>query len=325
MLEAAWAQLAYLKDIQVNISSEFSIIKKYLSGIGTSYLKNNGIDLSVGDDCAILAAKSKLLISTDTSIVDVHFLKSMPSDAIAYRSVAVALSDIAAMGGQPIAFSLSLVMPDFKYDWMKGFRKGLQKISREYKFPLIGGDLVKGPLQISVTVIGKPQKKILLRSAAKPGDILCLSDKLGRAYIGFREFKKTGAVNKITKSYLYPVPQINYGLAISHIASSAIDISDGILQDLSHLISSSGVGCSINLDKVPVVDRKSKKQCLEFGDDYQILYTVAPNKLGALKASIKSIGKECHTIGVMDGKKLKIINKIDSLKNWDHFKQDELS
>tara|TARA_B100001989_G_C24540495_1_gene467261 strand:- start:1203 stop:2147 length:945 start_codon:yes stop_codon:yes gene_type:complete len=314
-----------LKDIQVNISSEFSIIKKYLSGIGTSYLKNNGIDLSVGDDCAILAAKSKLLISTDTSIVDVHFLKSMPSDAIAYRSVAVALSDIAAMGGQPIAFSLSLVMPDFKYDWMKGFRKGLQKISREYKFPLIGGDLVKGPLQISVTVIGKPQKKILLRSAAKPGDILCLSDKLGRAYIGFREFKKTGAVNKITKSYLYPVPQINYGLAISHIASSAIDISDGILQDLSHLISSSGVGCSINLDKVPVVDRKSKKQCLEFGDDYQILYTVAPNKLGALKASIKSIGKECHTIGVMDGKKLKIINKIDSLKNWDHFKQDELS
>lgn len=325
MLEAAWAQLAYLKDIQVNISSEFSIIKKYLSGIGTSYLKNNGIDLSVGDDCAILAAKSKLLISTDTSIVDVHFLKSMPSDAIAYRSVAVALSDIAAMGGQPIAFSLSLVMPDFKYDWMKGFRKGLQKISREYKFPLIGGDLVKGPLQISVTVIGKPQKKILLRSAAKPGDILCLSDKLGRAYIGFREFKKTGTVNKITKSYLYPVPQINYGLAISHIASSAIDISDGILQDLSHLISSSGVGCSINLDKVPVVDRKSKKQCLEFGDDYQILYTVAPNKLGALKASIKSIGKECHTIGVMDGKKLKIINKIDSLKNWDHFKQDELS
>ena len=141
MSVAAWAQLAYLKDIQVNISSEFS-------SIGTSYLANNGVDLSVGDDCAILAAKSKLLISTDTSIVGVHFLKSMPSDAIAYRSVAVALSDIAAMGGQPIAFNLSLVMPNFKPDWMKGFRKGLQKISREYKLPLIGGDLVKGPLQI---------------------------------------------------------------------------------------------------------------------------------------------------------------------------------
>ena len=320
MLAVVWEQLAYLKDIQVNISSEFSIIKKYLSGIGASYLTNNHIDLSVGDDCAILAAKSKLLISTDTSIANVHFLKSMPSDAIAYRSVAVALSDIAAMGGQPIAFNLSLVMPNFKPDWMKGFRKGLQKISREYKFPLIGGDLVKGPLQISVTVIGKPQKKALLRSAAKSGDILCLSDELGRGYIGFREFKNTGLVNKITKSYLYPVPQIDYGLAISNIASSAIDISDGILQDLSHLISSSGVGCNVNLDSVPVVEGKSKKQCLEFGDDYQILYTVAPKKLELLKASLKSIGKECHTIGVMGGKKLKIINKIDSMKNWDHFK-----
>ena len=317
---AEWARLDYLKDIQVNISSEFSIIRKYLSGIGTSYLTINGIDLSVGDDCAILAAKSKLLISTDTSIVDVHFLKTMPPDAIAYRSVAVALSDIAAMGGQPIAFSLSLVMPDFKPEWMKGFRKGLQKIAREYKFPLIGGDLVKGPLQISVTVIGKPQKRTLLRSNAKPGDILCLSGKLGRGYIGLREFKNTGAVNEITKPYLYPEAQINYGLAISHIASSAIDISDGILQDLSHLIFSSGVGCNINLDKVPVVDRKSKKRCLEFGDDYQILYTVAPKKLEALKASLKSIGKECHTIGLMDGKKLKIINKKGSMKNWDHFK-----
>ena len=103
----------------------------------------------------------------------------MPSDAIAYRSVAVALSDIAAMGGQPIAFNLSLVMPNFKPDWMKGFRKGLQKISREYKFPLIGGDLVKGPLQISVTVIGKPQKKLFLDLMLKPGDILCLSGELG--------------------------------------------------------------------------------------------------------------------------------------------------
>ena len=320
MLVAAWAQLAYLKDIQVKISSEFSIIKKYLSGIGTSYLTSNGIDLSVGDDCAILAAKSKLLISTDTSIVDVHFLKSMPSDAIAYRSVAVALSDIAAMGGKPLAFNLSLVMPNFKPDWMKGFRKGLQKISREYKFPLIGGDLVKGPLQISVTVIGIPQKKTLLRSTAKAGDILCISDVLGRGYIGFREFKNSGVVDKITKSYLYPVPQINYGLAISNIASSAIDISDGILQDLSHLISSSGVGCNIDLDKVPVAERKSKKRCLEFGDDYQILYTVAPKKLETLKANLKSIGKECHTIGVMSGKKLRITSKTVNTKNWDHFK-----
>ena len=244
----------------------------------------------------------------------------MPSDAIAYRAVAVALSDIAAMGGKPVAFNLSLVMPNFTPDWMKGFRKGLQKISREFKCPLIGGDLVKGPLQVSVTVIGKPKKEILVRSGANAGDILCLSGELGRGYIGYREFKSSSVLNKITKPYLFPTPQINFGLAISSIASSSIDISDGIIQDLSHLISSSGVGCSIDLDKVPVADKKLKKQCLEFGDDYQILFTVAPRKLATLQTRLKSIRKKCHTIGVMGGKELIVNNNIDSLKNWDHFK-----
>ena len=98
----------------------------------------------------------------------VHFLKAMPAESIAYRSVATALSDIAAMGGNPVAFNLSLVMPEFNPDWMQAFKKGLQKISKEFQLPLIGGDLVKGPMQISVTVLGKPEKKILLRSNAQP-------------------------------------------------------------------------------------------------------------------------------------------------------------
>ena len=183
-----WAQLDYLKDTQVNISSEFSIIKKYLSGIGASYLTTNGINLAGGDDCAVIAANSKLLISTDTSVAGVHFLKSMPAESIAYRSVVTALSDIAAMGGNPLAFNLSLVMPSFNSNWMKAFKKGLQKISREFKFPLIGGDLAKGPLQISVTVLGKPEKKNLLRSNAQSGDVLCLSGALGSGYIGLKEY-----------------------------------------------------------------------------------------------------------------------------------------
>jgi len=127
VLAAEWAPLVSSKDTQVNISSEFSIIKKYLSGIGASYIKSNGIELSVGDDCAVLATKSKLLISTDTSVSGVHFLKSMPAESISYRSVATALSDIAAMGGDPIAFNLSLVMPHFDEAWMKGFKKRIAK------------------------------------------------------------------------------------------------------------------------------------------------------------------------------------------------------
>ena len=316
---AEWAQLAYLKDTQVNISSEFSIIKKYLSGIGASYLNTNGINLAGGDDCAVIAANSKLLISTDTSVAGVHFLKSMPAESIAYRSVAIALSDIAAMGGNPVAFNLSLVMPKFNSDWMKAFRKGLQKISKEFKFPLIGGDLVKGPLQISVTVLGKPEKKILLRSNAQPEDILCLSGALGSGYIGLKEYKQSGELNNKTKPYLFPSAQIDYGRIIASIASSAIDISDGIIQDLSHLVSSSGVGCHLDLEQVPVADKKYSTQCLEFGDDYQLLFTVPPKKLLVLQAKLNSYKKKCHTIGVMGGKKLTLSNNKGSIKNWDHF------
>ena len=317
---AEWARLDYLKDIQVNISSEFSIIKKYLSGIGASYIQTNGINLAGGDDCAVIAANSNLLISTDTSVAGVHFMKSMPPESIAYRSVATAISDIAAMGGKPIAFNLSLVMPNFNSDWMKAFKKGLQKISREFQFPLIGGDLAKGPLQISVTVLGKPEKKTLFRSNAQSGDILCLSGALGSGYIGLKEYKRSGEINSKTKPYLFPSAQIAYGRIIANIATSAIDISDGIVQDLSHLISCSRVGCNLDLDQVPVVDKQYKKQCLEFGDDYELLFTVPPKKLLALQARLNSCKKKCHTIGVMSGKKLILTNKQGSMNNWDHFK-----
>ena len=320
MLVEEWVHQACLKDTQVKINSEFTIIKKYLSGIGTSYLKSNGIELAVGDDCAILASKSKLLISTDTSVQGIHFLKSMPPKAIAYRAVSTALSDIAAMGGTPVAFNLSLVMPQIDSDWMKEFKKGLQKVSTEHKFPLIGGDLAKGPLQISVTVLGKPVKNILLRSGAKPGDLLCISDKLGQAYLGLREFRSSALVNAKTRPYLFPKAQILLGQTIAKHASAAIDVSDGIIQDLSHLIARSGVGCEIDIAQVPVADNKLKRQCLEFGDDYQLLFTVPPQKIHLLQSEIKSIGKKCHTIGVIKGTKLRVLNNpFKSIKNWDHF------
>jgi thiamine-monophosphate kinase len=311
---------AYLKDTQVKINSEFTIIKKYLSGIGASYLKSNGIELAVGDDCAILASKSKLLISTDTSVQGIHFLKSMPPKAIAYRAVSIALSDIAAMGGSPVAFNLSLVMPQIDSDWMKEFKKGLQKVSTEHEFPLIGGDLAKGPLQISITVLGKPGKNTLLRSGAKSGDLLCISDKLGKAYLGLREFRSSALVNAKTRPYLFPKAQILLGQTIARHASAAIDVSDGIIQDLSHLIARSGVGCEIDLDEVPVADNNLKRQCLEFGDDYQLLFTVPPQKIDLLQSEIKSIRKRCHTIGVIKGTKLRALNNpFRAIKNWDHF------
>ena len=321
MLAVEWEHQACLKDTQVNINSEFEIIKKYLSGIGASYLDSSSVELAGGDDCAVLAPKSKLLISTDTSVVGVHFLKTMPPQAIAYRAVSTALSDIAAMGGAPTAFNLSLSMPSLDSTWMKAFSNGLVKISKEHKIPLVGGDLVKGPLQISVTVFGRPGQNILLRSGAMPGDILCLSDALGKAYVGLRTYKSSPLINAKTRPYLFPKAQVEYAQAISLHASSAIDISDGILQDLSHLIGQSSVGCELDIAKIPVADSHFHKQCLEFGDDYQLLFTVPPNKLHLLERKIKSLGKQCHTIGVMKGARLKILNNpFKNIKNWDHFR-----
>jgi len=321
VLVAEWAHQACLKDTQVNINSEFSMIKKYLSGIGTSYLSSNGVELTGGDDCAVLAAKAKLLISTDTSVVGIHFLKSMQPHAIAYRAVSTALSDIAAMGGVPTAFNLSLVIPTFDPAWMKDFRKGLIKISKEHKIPLIGGDLVKGPLQISVTVLGQPGRNILLRSGAKHGDILCLSGILGKAYMGLKEYKSSSRINAQTKPYLFPKAQVVYAQAIAPYATAAIDVSDGIFQDLSHLIDQSNIGCELDVEQVPVADRLYQKQCLEFGDDYQLLFTVSPKKLDLLQSKIKSMDKKCHTIGVMKGPRLKILNNpFKTIKNWDHFR-----
>ena len=321
MLAAEWAHQACLKDTQVKINSEFTIIKKYLSGIGAAYLNSNGVELAGGDDCAVLATQAKLLISTDTSVAGIHFLKSMQPHAIAYRAVSTALSDIAAMGGVPTAFNLSLVIPTFDPSWMKDFRKGLIKISKEHKISLIGGDLVKGPLQISVTVLGQPGRKILLRSGAKHGDILCLSGVLGQAYMGLKEFKASSLINAQTKPYLFPKAQVGYAQAIAPYATAAIDVSDGIFQDLSHLIDQSNIGCELDLVKVPVADSLYQKQCLEFGDDYQLLFTVPPNKLALLQSKIKSMGKKCHTIGVMKGTRLKILNNpFKTIKNWDHFR-----
>ena len=320
MLVAEWELPAYLKDTQVKIKPEFQIIKKYLSSIGASFLESNGVQLSVGDDCAVLQSKKNLLISTDTSVAGVHFLKSMPPKAIAYRAVSTAMSDIAAMGGHPLAFNLSLVMPSIDEQWMKEFRSGLQKISKELQVTLIGGDLAKGPMQVSVTVFGKEEGKSLLRSGASAGDILCVSGALGSGYLAFMQYKSSKISDLKTKAYLYPKAQIEYGKCINQHATSAIDLSDGLMQDLSHIILASSIGCEVNIASIPLASSHCQKQCLEFGDDYQLLYTVAPKKIDALKSKLKAINKSCHTIGTMQGKSLKLLNNpYASISGYSHF------
>jgi thiamine-monophosphate kinase len=315
---AVWVQPAYSNDILRNIN-EFSLIKKYLSDIGTSYASH--ISTNVGDDCAIYTSSSQQLITTDVAVAGVHFPKNLPSEFIARRAVAAAFSDIAAMGGSITGFTLGLSLEKLNANWLAGLRKGLKFVAKQYQVPLIGGDIVKGPTQLAVTVIGRAVQKPILRSGAKPGDIICLSGKLGRSYLGFRAYQKDKQLNTISKGYLSPEAKVTYGQCCVKYVSSMMDVSDGILQDLSHLMGASKVGANVDFKSIPFVSNKDISKIVGFGDDYELLFTISPNKIKSLQASLAKNNMGLWEIGVVDGKKIKIDNlpkRISSL-GWDHF------
>ncbi|NCX78187.1 MAG: thiamine-phosphate kinase [Proteobacteria bacterium] len=304
VLVAVWAQLAYSNDILHNIN-EFTLIKKYLSDIGTSYASH--ISTNVGDDCAVYSSPSQQLITTDVAVAEVHFPKSLPSEFIARRAVAAAFSDIAAMGGSITGFTLGLSLERVNADWLAGLRKGLKFIAKQYQVPLIGGDVVKGPTQLAITVIGRAAQKPILRSGAKTGDIICLSGKLGRSYLGFRAYQKDKQLNAITRGYLSPEAKVTYGQCCA--------------KDLSHLMGASKVGANVDFKSIPFASDKDIPKIIGFGDDYELLFTVSPNKIKPLRASLAKNNMGLWEIGVVDGKKIKIDNlpkKISSL-GWDHF------
>jgi thiamine-monophosphate kinase len=318
VLVAVWVQQAYSKDILRNIN-EFTLIKKYLSDVGTSYASH--IATNIGDDCAVYSSSSQQLITTDVAVAGVHFPKNLPSEFIARRAVVAAFSDIAAMGGSITGFTLGLSLEKINKDWLAGLRKGLKFVAKQYQAPLIGGDIVKGPTQLAVTVIGRAAQKPILRSGAKLGDIICLSGRLGRSYLGFRAYQKDMHLNAISKGYLSPEAKVTYGQCCAKYVSSMMDVSDGILQDLAHLMGASKVGANVDFESIPFVSDKDISKSIGFGDDYELLFTVGPNKIRSLRESLAKNNMGLWEIGIVEGKKIKIDNlpkRISSL-GWDHF------
>jgi thiamine-monophosphate kinase len=250
--------------------NEFEIIKKYFQ---TQQLHRQDVILGTGDDCALLKTPSDqlLAISMDTLISGVHFPKDLPAYEIGYKSLAVNLSDLAAMGAEPAWFTCALTLSDFQEQWCKEWAQGLFDLANQYNIQLVGGDLTRGEvLSITIQVHGfVPQKLVLRRDSAKIGDSIYISGKLGYP------------VSK--KYYHHPEPRIKLGLALRGKAHSAIDISDGLMADLSHLLDDSNVGASIYLDKIPTVH----PDALTAGDDYELCFT-APNDL-ALDFSVYDI------------------------------------
>lgn len=248
-------------DLESFTMNEFDIIKKFFRQQST-YRKD--VVLGSGDDCALLKIPQDqlLAVSMDTLISGVHFPKDLSAYEIGYKSLAVNLSDLAAMGAEPAWFTCSLSLPNFDENWCRDFSEGLFDLAHQYHIQLIGGDLTRSEiLSITIQVHGfVPEKLALRRDGAKSGDIIYVSGKLGYGVL--------------KKYYHRPEPRINLGLALRGKAHSAIDISDGLIADLSHILEESHLGASIYKDKIPVVH----DEALTNGDDYELCFT-APAEL----------------------------------------------
>lgn len=293
------------------MASEFELIDLF-KDIGSKYYSKNSIIIPPGDDCAAFTSSKPIVTSVDSSIEDIHFPKDIKPSLIAYRSIAVALSDIAAMGCRPIAFSISISNLINNREWYEDFASGVKEISDEYEIPLIGGDFVKGPLNINVIVYGEPYNKaILKRNGAREGDGIYISEQVGRAKQGLNELKSGLKKSINTNYYLKPKPKFALGKKISEIASACIDTSDGLLVDLKHLLDSSGVGAEIYLDEIPITKDIND---VNAGDDYDLCFTVPS------KANITNFYK----IGeVTKDKSIKFFSEKGydvSIEGYEHFK-----
>ncbi|OTG88638.1 thiamine-phosphate kinase [Acinetobacter sp. ANC 3813] len=258
--------------------AEFSIIDTYFNR------KNaNSVDLGVGDDSALLTPPphQQLVICADTSVAGRHFPLDTHPHAIGWKSVAVNLSDIAAMGAKPHSILLALSLDQIDHAWLKEFSQGLYDCCDQFGVSLIGGDTTQSPhLTITVTALGWIESgQAVTRSGAQPGDLICVSGTVGDAAYGLQHLG-----HPLQKRLDYPTPRCQLGQQLKGLATSMIDISDGLAQDLGHILEASNTGAEIYLENLPVsaevaqLEQEKKYQlALAGGDDYELCFTISPN------------------------------------------------
>ena len=285
---------------------EHLLIQKYFSNIGSAFLAEHNVEVSVGDDASVISTNNNTqqINSLDTSIEGVHFLGSLPPEDIAYRSCVVALSDLAACGARPKWYSIALTLPKAEEIFLQGFAKGLEAFSEEYKIPLIGGDTTKGSLSVTVQVMGEVDHgKAILRSNAKEGQLIFVSGVIGNAYLGLQELKGASNSTKFINSYLSPRARIELGQELVDIATAAIDISDGLIQDMSLICAKSNVGAEIFLEKIPTSISHNSIDLINSGDDYELCFVADENKIDQLLEISQRLNTPITAIGKITSRK----------------------
>lgn len=295
--------------------SEFELIQSCFADQAAAMLHAGvgaGVRLGIGDDCAILAPRSghDLLVSVDTLVAGVHFPDSISPYQIACRSLAVNLSDLAAMGAEPAWFTLALTLPEANESWLREFSRGLFDTARQHGIALVGGDTTRGPLCITIQVQGYAAAgQALRRDGASAGDLICVSGLLGDAGAGLSLVlqDKADQSDYLVQRFLSPLPRITTGQALIGTASAAIDISDGLLADLGHILERSQVGASLQVDAIPrsqalrqaVGEKQALQLALSAGDDYELCFCVPAEQAGKLKTIAEQTGVPLCQIGVI--------------------------
>lgn len=292
---------------------EFSLIARYFDRVKSARFD---VETGIGDDCALLniPEKQTLAISTDTLVSGIHFLPDIDPADLAYKALAVNVSDLAAMGADPAWLTLALTLSSVDESWLKAFSDSLFEQLDYYDMQLIGGDTTKGPLSMTLGIHGYvPVGRALKRSGAKPGDWIYVTGTPGDSAAGLAILQNRLTVSDETdnaylvKRHLRPTPRILQGQALRDLASSAIDLSDGLVSDLGHILKASECGARIDLDALPyseamqrhVDGEQAMRWALSGGEDYELCFTVPELNRGALDVALGHLGVPFTCIGQM--------------------------
>ena len=292
---------------------EFELIKRFFSHAGP---QRRDVSLGIGDDAALVRVPegAELVVSVDTIVAGVHFPAAVSPADIGYRALAVNLSDIAAMGATPAWATLALTLPAAEESWLEGFCSGFFALASAHDVMLIGGDTTSGPLSVTVQIMGHaPIGKALRRSGARAGDLIVVSGHVGDAAAGLALLQQQAAADQrprdqLVARFLRPEPRIALGLALRDVASAAIDISDGLGADLTHILESSGVGAHLSLDSLPLSEalatsfesQRALELALGGGDDYELCITVPPQRLPMLSQIASTCACPLTRVGIIE-------------------------
>jgi len=286
---------------------EFQTIQRYFALPGN----DPNVILGIGDDAAVVNATGPFAIAADTLVEGVHFPRNTPPDAIGYRTLAVNLSDLAAMGARPQWCTMALTIAEVEETWLESFTAGFFQLASEYDVSLIGGDLTKGPLTVTLNLFGSINEDgILTRAGGHVGDDVYVTGSLGDAAAGLALINEdavdAGREHRALAERFYrPTARVAEGQALSQVASSAIDVSDGLIADLGHLCHASGCGAVLDVEQLPLSaellslfpPQTAQAYALGGGDDYELIFTAPAAKADAVEAALEPSGARAQRIG----------------------------